>query len=81
VKSIFTNIINIVLVALILVIIYLLVLDERQNSEITISESADTINNYTPQKISVKQLDSLSASANLQFSKFYANTLLPAELR
>jgi len=81
VKSIFTNIINIVLVALILVIIYLLVLDDRQNSEIAISESADAINNYTPQKISVKQLDSLSASANLQFSKFYANNLLPAELR
>jgi hypothetical protein len=75
------NIINIVLVALILVIIYLLVLNYKQNSETVSSESSGTINNYTSQIISIKQLDSLSASSNFHFSYHYAKDPLPGELR
>ena len=80
-KSVFLNIVNIILVTFVLVIIYLLVLDEGRISETDFSESADMFNNYTSQKISIKQLDSLSASTNLQFSKLYYHNLLPGELR
>ena len=80
-KSLFSSIINIILIASVIIVIFILVLNSEQNSKVLRLESSDTINNYTSQIISIKQLDSLSASANLQFSKFYANTLLPAELR
>ncbi|HSW55687.1 MAG TPA: hypothetical protein VLH59_11430 [Ignavibacteriaceae bacterium] len=78
-KSVFLNIVNIILVTFVLVIIYLLVLDAGRISETDFSESADIFNNYTSQKISIKQLDSLSASANFHFSKYFASNLLPRE--
>jgi hypothetical protein len=81
VKSVFLNIVNIILVIIILVIIYLLVLDEGRNSETVLSESSDIFNNYTSQKISIKQLDSLSASTNLQFSMLSSYNIPPDELR
>ncbi|HEY6625555.1 MAG TPA: hypothetical protein VIZ21_01225 [Ignavibacteriaceae bacterium] len=80
-KSVFLNIVNIILVIIILVIIYLLVLDEGRNSETVLSESSDIFNNYTSQKISIKQLDSLSASTNLQFSMLSSYNIPPDELR
>jgi hypothetical protein len=76
VKSVFLNIVNIILVTIILIIIYLLLLDERKNSETDFSKAADIFNNYTSQVISIKRLDSLSASANLHFSNYYAANLL-----
>jgi hypothetical protein len=81
VKSIFLNIVNIILVTIILVIIYLLVLDEGKNSETDFSESTDIFNNYNSKKISIKELDSLNASTNLQFLKLYSHNLLTGELR
>jgi len=81
VKSVFLNIVNIILVIIILVIIYLLVLDEGRNSEAVLSESSDIFNDYTSQKISIKQLDSLSASTNLQFSMLSSYNIPPDELR
>jgi len=67
VKSVLLNIVNIILVTIILVIIYLLVLDEGRISKTDFSEFADIFNNYSSQKISIKQLDSLSASTNFHF--------------
>ena len=80
-KSVFINIVNISLVASILVIIYLLVLDEKINSETFLPESNDILYSYPPQSISIKQIDSLSASVNIQFSKQYAHNQLPLKFR
>ena len=80
-KSVFINIVNIILVASILVIIYLLVLDDKKNSETFLPESNDIFYSYPPQNISIKQIDSLSASVNLQFSKHYAHNPLPLKFR
>ncbi len=55
-KSVFLNIVNISLVASILVIIYLLVLDERINSETFLSESNDIFYSY-PSSEHINQTD------------------------
>jgi len=47
----------------------------EQNSKIILSEFTGTNNKNATQIISIKQLNSLSASANLHFSKFYAANL------
>ncbi|MCW8803965.1 MAG: hypothetical protein OQK57_06165 [Ignavibacteriaceae bacterium] len=80
-KSVFSNIINITLVASILLIIYLLFSNIGQNSKIILSEFTGTNNDNNAQKISIKQLDSLSASSNFHFSYLYAKDLLHGELR
>jgi hypothetical protein len=59
----------------------LLVLDEKINSETFLPESNEIFYSYPPQNISIKQIDSLSASVNLQFSKHYTHKELPLKFR
>ncbi|MDZ7624442.1 MAG: hypothetical protein U5J96_08375 [Ignavibacteriaceae bacterium] len=78
-KSILLNIINISLVAFILIIIYLLVFNDGQYPEPVLKDLAGTRVDQASTKVSIKQLDSLSASANFHFSKYYTANLLPGE--
>jgi len=80
-KSLLSSTVNIILVASMIIIIYILILNSDQNSQVLLSESADTINNYTSRKISIKQLDSLSASSNFHFSNKYVKNLHSVDLR
>jgi hypothetical protein len=80
-NSVFINIVNISLIASILAIVYLLVLDGKINSETSLPESNDIFYSYPPQSISIKQIDSLSALVNFQFSKHYAHNQLPLKFR
>ena len=76
-KSVLSNIINIALVASILIIIYLLFSNIEQNSKTILSEFTGANNNNAAQKLSIKQLDSLSASSNFHFSILYAKNQCP----
>jgi len=78
-KSFFLNIINISLVAFILIIIYMLVFNDGQYPEQVLKDLAGTRVDQASTKVSIKQLDSLSASANFHFSKFYTANLFPSE--
>ena len=78
-KSLFLNIINISLVAFILIIIYLLVFNDGRYPEPVLKDLADTQFDQASTKVSIKQLDSLSASSNFYFSKYYTANLLPGE--
>jgi len=78
-KSFLLNILNICLVAFILIIIYLLVFDDGQVPEPVLTDLADTQFDQELTKVSIKQLDSLSASSNIYFSKYYTANLLPRE--
>lgn len=80
-KSVFSNIINIALVASILIIIYLLFSNVGQNSKTVLSEFTGANSDNAAQKLSIKQLDSLSASSNFHFSYIYVKDLLQGELR
>jgi len=78
-KSFFLNIINISLIAFILVIIYMLVFNDGQYPEPVLKYLAGTRVDQASTKVSIKQLDSLSASSNYHFSKYYTANLLPRE--
>jgi len=75
-KSILLNILNIALVVFILIIIYLLVSNYSRNSSSLLSEFTGKSNDQASKIISIKQIDSLTASNNLHFSKYYAANLL-----
>jgi len=80
-KSIFSNIINISLVILLLIIIYMMVFNDGQYPEPVIKDLAGIRVDQASTKVSIKQLDSLSASANFHFSHHYTKGPLPGELR
>ena len=78
-KSFILSVVNIALIGLILVIIYLLHFDDGQFSESVLAEISVNSYHQESSKISMKQLDSLSASTNLHFSEYFASNLLPRE--
>ncbi|MBE0572263.1 MAG: hypothetical protein IH618_12030 [Ignavibacteriaceae bacterium] len=78
-KSYFLNIINIFLMAFILILIYMLVLNDGQYPKPVLKDLAGNRVDQASLKVSIKQLDSLSASTNFHFSKYYTASLLHCE--
>jgi hypothetical protein len=78
-KSFFLIIINIALVVFILIIIYMLVLNDGQYPEPVLKDLTGTRVDQASTKLSIKQLDSLSASANFHFSNYYTANLFPGK--
>jgi hypothetical protein len=80
-RSLVFGIINIILIASLIIVIFILILNSERGNKVFPLESPESINNYKSQKITIKQLDSLSASANIYFSLHYTKGFLLSELR
>lgn len=80
-RSLLWDIINIVVFASLIIVIFVLTLIPESGKKVFSSGYSESINKDKSQEISIKQLDSLSASANIYFSYHYTKGFLPGELR
>lgn len=80
-RSLALAIINIILIASLITVIFILILNLETGKKDFLLEYSDSLNSYKSQTITIKQLDSLSASSNIYFSYHYSKGFLLVELR
>lgn len=80
-RSLLWGIINIIVIASLIIMIFILTLNPERGRKVFTSGYSESINKDKSQELSIKQLDSLSASANTYFSYHYTKGFLPGELR